>query len=107
MDTRDAGRLGGLKGGRTMGASKVRGNSDHYRAIRAQRRTVLRATINHSTQRRRIVIRLEREGDGYLWRGPSGEDAGLGVAATVNAAKQQAVSAWGAPEWDLRAAWLR
>lgn len=32
---RALGRAGGLKGGKTTGASKVRGDADHYRRIRA------------------------------------------------------------------------
>lgn len=31
---RALGRAGGLKGGKTTGASKVRGDADHYRRIR-------------------------------------------------------------------------
>ena len=41
------GRRGGLKGGRATGASKVRGDSAHYRALRAKAKPkTYAATLN-------------------------------------------------------------
>jgi hypothetical protein len=36
MDTKDAGRIGGRIGGKAKGASKVRGDAEYYRALRAK-----------------------------------------------------------------------
>lgn len=69
-------------------------------------RSILKATINHSTQKRRVTIRLLRNPDDSLgWFGPDGScDI---TCPSVAEAKEAAIASWGSEAWDLRAAWLR
>lgn len=60
-----------------------------------------RATINHSTEDRRIELVLIRSERGYQWHGPDDEDADVG-GRTIKAAIAAAQSAWHGPQWDLQ-----
>ena len=56
---------------------------------------------------RRIGLELHHEPEGYFWRSEYNEDCGMGWFKTVADAEQAARQAWGAPCWDLKAAWLK
>jgi len=65
------------------------------------------ATINHSDgSGRRVRIELVGVGGGYNWQSADGEDAGLPIFDTIAEAEADAIAAWGADIWDLRAKWI-
>ncbi len=76
-------------------------------------RALLSATINHSTEPRRIRIECRKDRDAYRWYGPSADgtemiDAEVSTPAAdgLDGAKAAARAAWGASAWGLRATWL-
>lgn len=55
---------------------------------------------------RRVVVRLEKDGDRYRWRTEAGEDTEVS-GKTVAEAIEAACAAWRAADWDMRATWLQ
>jgi hypothetical protein len=65
------------------------------------------ATINHNDgSGRRVRIELIKTESGYNWQSADGEDAGLPISDTIAEAEADAIAAWGADIWDLRAKWI-
>jgi len=60
------------------------------------------ASINHSSENRRVRIELRQDGDEYIWVITAGK-ADTGVSAkTLELAVAAAHDSWGMDCWDLR-----
>jgi len=66
------------------------------------KRALKTASINHSTENRRVRIELRQYGDEFVWVVASGKaDTGVG-GKTLELAVAAAHDAWGMDCWDLR-----
>ena len=71
-------------------------------------KNILVATINHSTNEgERVKICLRREGEGFTWQSENGGDCCLGIASSIEDAKDRAIASWGADVWNLKASWIK
>jgi|GEM_PF-2747446 len=66
------------------------------------KRVLKTASINHSTENRRVRIELRQDGDEYIWVTTAGK-ADTGVSGkTIELAVIAAHDSWGMDCWDLR-----